>query len=215
MKDNTDRNASGAIIAVTMLIAIGYAVLRYHIFGGVPWKDFPFLILNKGISLGAFILFSFNFSRVLAKSKSRPVSDAWLNARKALGMSGFLFVLVHALMSFMLFSPAIFSKLFEANGSLTGVAGISMLAGILSFVVLWGYNLSFQTHMREDKAFMDFITSRKFLIWALLLGGVHLFFMGYSGWINPAGWHGGLPPISLVAFVFFVIGYLINLIARE
>jgi hypothetical protein len=39
--------------------------------------------------------------------------------------------------------------------------------------------------------------------------------MGYSGWINPAGWHGGLPPISLVAFVFFVIGYLINLIARE
>ncbi|MBW2566812.1 MAG: hypothetical protein JRE24_08020 [Deltaproteobacteria bacterium] len=215
MKDNTDRNASGAIIAVTMLIAIGYAVLRYHIFGGVPWKDFPFLILNKGISLGAFILITFNFSLGPAKSMGLPVSDAWLNARKTLGMSGFLFALVHALMSVMLFSPAMFSKLFEANGSLTGVAGISMLAGILSFVVLWGYNLSFQTHMREDKAFMDFITSRKFLIWALLLGGVHLFFMGYSGWINPAGWHGGLPPISLVAFVFFVIGYLINLIARE
>jgi hypothetical protein len=215
MKDNTDRNASGAIIAVTMLIAIGYAVLRYHIFGGVPWKDFPFLILNKGISLGAFILITFNFSLGPAKSMGLPVSDAWLNARKTLGMSGFLFVLVHVLMSVMLFSPAMFSKLFEANGSLTGVAGISMLAGILSFVVLWGYNLSFQTHMREDKAFMDFITSRKFLIWALLLGGVHLFFMGYSGWINPAGWHGGLPPISLVAFVFFAIGYLINLIARE
>lgn len=214
MKDN-DKNASGAIIAVTMLIAIGYAVLRYHIFGGVPWKDFPFFILNKGISLGAFALITFNFSLGPAKSIGLPISDAWLNARKTLGMTGFLFVLVHALMSFMLFSPAIFSKLFETNGSLTGVAGISMLAGILSFVVLWGYNLSFQTHMRDEKAFMDFITSRKFLIWALLLGGVHLFFMGYSGWINPAGWHGGLPPISLVAFVFFVIGYLINLFARE
>ncbi|NOR56335.1 MAG: hypothetical protein GQ531_09010 [Sulfurovum sp.] len=215
MKDNSYRNASVAIITVTMLISIGYAVLRYHIFGSVPWKDFPFFILNKGISLGAFVLVTFNFTLGPAKSLGLPISEAWLNARKALGMSGFLFALVHALMSFMLFSPAVFSKLFEENGSLTGVAGISMLAGILSFVVLWAFNLSFQTRMLEDKIFIGFITSRKFLIWALLLGGIHLFFMGYSGWINPAGWHGGLPPISLVAFAFFLVGYLINLFARE
>jgi hypothetical protein len=59
--------------------------------------------------------------------------------------------------------------------------------------------------LRDDKAFIDFITSRRFLIWALLLGGVHVLFMGYSGWLSPAGWHGGLPPISLVAFVVFVL----------
>jgi hypothetical protein len=53
------------------------------------------------------------------------------------------------------------------------------------------------------------------LIWALLLGGVHMLFMGYSGWLDPAGWHGGLPPISLVAFGFFAVGYLLNLFGRE
>jgi len=215
MNDTIERNPSGAIIAITMLIAIGYAVIRYHILGSVPWKDFPLFILNKGISLGAFILIMLNFSLGPARSIGLPISDAGLNARKTLGKSGFLFVLVHALMSLMLISPASFGKLYEQNGTLTGVAGISMLAGILSFVVLWGYNLSFQTHIREDKAFMEFITSRKFLLWAMLLGGVHLFFMGYSGWIKPADWHGGLPPISLVAFVFFIIGYLINLFGRE
>jgi hypothetical protein len=215
MNDTIDRNAAGGIIAVTMSLAIGYAVLRYHIVGDVPWKDFPFFILNKGLCLGAFILITFNFAFGPAKNLGLAVPQAWLNARKALGMSGFLFVLVHALMSFMLFSPAVFKKFFEANGTLTGIAGISMLAGVLGFVVLWGYNLSFQTHLREDKAFIGFITSRRFLIWAMLLGGIHLFFMGYAGWINPAGWHGGLPPISLIAFAFFVVGYLLNLFGRE
>ena len=36
-----------------------------------------------------------------------------------------------------------------------------------------------------------------------------------KGWLAPAGWHGGLPPISLVAFAFFAIGYVINLFGRE
>jgi len=215
MNEAKKQNAEAAIILTTMLFAIGYAVLRYHVFGEVPWKDLPFLILNKGLSLGAFMLISLNFALGPAKNLGLPVPSSWLNARKALGMSGFLFALMHVLISFMLFTPAIFGKFFEADGSLTGVGGISMLAGVLAFVVLWGYNLSFQTFLREDKVFIGFITSRKFLIWALLLGGIHLAFMGYSGWMNPSGWNGGLPPISLLAFVFFVVGYLLNFFGRE
>jgi len=215
MSNETNRNVAGRIIAVSMLLAIAYAVVRYHIAGGMPWKDFPFFILNKGLGLGAFVLLMLNFSLGPARNLGLPVSADWLNVRRALGMSGFLFVLVHAMMSFMLFSPAVFSKFFETDGTLTGVAGISMLAGVLGFVLLWGYNLSFQTHLREDKVFVGFITSRRFLIWALLLGGIHLFFMGYTGWLNPEDWHGGLPPISLVAFAFFLVGYLLNLFGRE
>lgn len=215
MNDSHSPNAATPIIAVTMSLAIGYAILRYHVLGDVPWKDLPFFILNKGLSLGAFILIGLNFALGPARNLGIPVSSSWLNARKALGMSGFLFVLIHALISFMLFSPAVFGKFFEEDGTLTGVAGISMLAGVLAFVVLWGFNLSFQTFLREDRAFIGFITSRKFLIWALMLGGIHMIFMGYSGWIDPAGWNGGLPPISLLAFAFFVVGYLLNLFGRE
>ena len=46
-------------------------------------------------------------------------------------------------------------------------------------------------------------------------GGAHLVFMGYKGWLNPSGWHGGMPPISLVAFAFFIVGYGANLLGRE
>ena len=210
-----NKNSAGSIILITLLAGVGYAVLRYHIAGPVPWKDFPMFILNKGLCLAGFILLTFNFTLGPLNSLGVPVSKGWLNSRKALGMTGFLLVLIHALMSFMLFSPAIYGKFFAANGSLTLLSGLAMLFGVLGFVFLWGYNLSFQTFLREDAKFIQFITSRKVLLFALVLGGLHLFFMGYEGWLNPAGWHGGLPPISLVAFAFFALGYLINLMGRE
>jgi drug/metabolite transporter (DMT)-like permease len=90
-----------------------------------------------------------------------------------------------------------------------------MLAGVLAFVVLWAYNLSFQTFLREDKAFISLITSRRFLLVAFVLGGAHLLFMGYAGWMKPGDWHGGLPPISLVAFVVFAMAYVVNLFGRK
>jgi len=40
-------------------------------------------------------------------------------------------------------------------------------------------------------------------------------FMGYEGWMKPRHWHGGLPPISLVAFAVFAMTYIVNLFGRE
>ena len=212
---DSNKNSAGRIIAVVILLSIGYAIVRYHLAGPVPWKDFPFFILNKGISLAAFILLTFNFGFGPLRNLGINVPASWLTARKALGMTGFLLALIHVLMSFMLFSPAVYAKFFAADGTLTLLAGLSMLGGVLSFVVLWAYNLSFQTFLREDKSFIQFITSRTFLIWAMLLGAAHLVFMGYQGWMNPAGWHGGIPPVSLVAIAFFVVGYIANLLGRK
>lgn len=208
-------NAAGRIIALVIFFSIGYAIVRYHVAGPVPWKDFPFFILNKGISLAAFILITCNFAFGPLSNLGVRVPAGWLNARKALGMTGFLLVLIHALMSFMLFSPNVYGRFFEPDGTLTLLAGLSMLGGVLAFVVLWGYNLSFQTHLREDKKFIQFITSRSFLLWAMILGGAHLVFMGYEGWLDPSGWHGGIPPVSLVAITVFVIGYAANLLGRK
>lgn len=181
------RNFAGKIIFWTLIFSIGYAILRYHIFGPVPWKDFPFFIMNKGVSLAAYILLAFNFSVGPLKNLGGNVSEGWLNARKAMGMSAFLLALIHAFVSFMIFNSSVYGQFFEANGTITLFAGISMFAGVLALVVLWVINLSFQTQMREDKAFIRFITSRKFLLAAFLLGALHLFFMGFKGWLNPSG----------------------------
>ena len=215
MKAENNKNAAASLITGVLLLAISYALLRYHVAGPVPWKDFPFFILNKGFSLAAFVLIACNFGFGPLRNLGVPVPDSWLAARKAVGMTGFLLVLIHALMSFLLFKPAVYAGFFAADGTLTLLAGLSMLAGVLAFVVLWAYNLSFQTFLREDKVFISFITSRRFLLVAFLLGGAHLLFMGYEGWLKPGGWHGGLPPISLVAFAIFAMAYVVNLFGRE
>jgi len=215
MSADSKPNAAGWLIATTLVFGLAYAVVRYHIAGAVPWKDLPFFILNKGISLSAFILLTLNFALGPLSNLGVQVPEGWLNARKALGMTGFLLVLIHVLVSFMLFTPAVYGKFFEADGTLTLLAGLSMLGGVLAFVVLWAYNLSFQTNLREDQAFIQFITSRGFMLFALILGGAHVIFMGYEGWLNPSGWHGSIPPVSLVAFAFFATGYVINLLGRE
>ena len=215
MSDDAKTNSAGSIITIVLIFGVAYAVLRYHIVGPVPWKDFPFFILNKGLSLSAFILLTCNFGFGPLNNLGVKVSEGWLNARKAMGMTGFLLVLIHVLISFMLFSPSVYGKFFEADGTLTLLAGLSMLGGVLAFVVLWAYNLSFQTFLREDQAFIRFITSRNFLLFAMIFAGAHLVFMGYEGWLNPSGWQGGIPPVSLVAFAFFATGYIVNLFGRK
>ena len=122
-------------------------------------KTCRFSQLNKGLVLAAYILLIFNFSFGPLSNLGVKVSEGFLNARKALGMTGFLLALIHVLMSFMIFNSAVYANFFDKNGTLTFIAGMSMLGGILSFVVLWGYNLSFQTQLREDKAFIQFITT--------------------------------------------------------
>ena len=215
MNNDDKKNSAASIITIVMVFGLAYAITRYHLVGPVPWKDFPMFILNKGISLSAFILLACNFGFGPLYNLGVPVPEGWLNARKSIGMTGFLLALIHALMSFMLFSPSVYGKFFVEDGTLTMLGGLSMLAGIIAFVILWGYNMSFQTFLREDKAFIQFITSRKFLIVAMLFGALHIIFMGYEGWLKPEGWHGGMPPVSLVAIVVFAVSYIANLFGRK
>jgi len=215
MNHEIKKNSAASIITVVIVFGLAYAITRYHLVGPVPWKDFPMFILNKGISLSAFILLACNFGFGPLNNLGIKIPEGWLNARKSIGMTGFLLALIHALMSFMLFSPSVYGKFFVEDGTLTMLGGLSMLAGIIAFVILWGYNMSFQTFLREDKAFIQFITSRKFLIVAMLFGALHIIFMGYEGWLKPEGWHGGMPPVSLVAIVIFAVSYIANLFGRK
>jgi hypothetical protein len=209
------KTQSWSFVFWTFLISIGYAVLRYHILGNVPWNQLPFFILNKGFGLSAFILLAFNFVFGPLKSLGVPIPNSWLRSRRIMGIVGFIQAFTHVFISFLLFNTNVYGKFFDQNGIMTLDAGLSMLGGVLAFIFLWIYNVSFSSNFRKDKDLISFITSRTVLLVAMFLAGSHIFFMGYTGWLNFSGWLGGLPPISLVAFVVFVVGYSINLFGRE
>jgi DMSO/TMAO reductase YedYZ heme-binding membrane subunit len=205
---------SSKVIIVIFLFSLLYSIVRYHIYGGVPWKEFPIFIMNKVVSLNGIILLIITFSITPLKNLGVKVPANWLKSRKALGMTGFIFVFIHMVMSFLLFSPAYYSKFFEDSGRMTLNSSLSMLFGVLAFIVLWFYNLSFYKQ-GKDKEITRIIKSRNFLLLVMPFTALHLFFMGYKGWGNPSGWHAGIPPISLVAFIFFTVGYLINILGRK
>ena len=206
---------SGGIIIITTVLSVSYAVLRYNIFGEVPWKDLPLFVLNKGLALSSLVLLTFNFSLSPLKNMGINISEKWLNSRKSTGIAGFLFAFIHIFMSISILNPKYYSVFFIDDETLSIQGGLSLLGGILSFVLLWVYNTSFSSSLREDKKIMALITSRRFLIYAFFFTGIHLFFIGYKGWGNFSGWQGGLPPISLISFTVFFIGFLINLIGRK
>jgi hypothetical protein len=213
-KIQKSRNPSWTIIFWALVISLSYAILRYHILGPVPWKDLPFFILNKGNALSAFILLTINFSLGPLQKLGLPIPNQWLKSRKMLGIMGFLQAFVHVIMSFILLRPSIYEKFFAPDETLTLFTGLSLIGGITAFIFLWIYNISFNMELRKDKDLISFITSRNVTLFAIFMAGTHLFFMGFEGWLKPEGWHGGLPPISLVGFVFFIIGFVINLLGR-
>ena len=210
-----NKNLSLSVIIIVFLLSVAYTILRYHIVGNTPWSQFPVYILNKGLALTGFILLGINFTLGPLNNIGNGIGEKWLSIRPSLGVSSFLLIFTHLLLSLVLLNPVNYQKFFLENGSFTTFAGLSLLSGVIAFIILWIYTISFQTFLREDKAFIKFITSRKVILMAMVFTAAHIFFMGYQGWLTPHNWPGGLPPITLISFVIFIITYIINLIGRK
>jgi len=206
---------STRIILITTVSSVAYAVLRYNIYGNVPWEDLPIFILNKGISLASLILLTLNFSLNPLKNMGVKVPVKLLDARKALGISGFAYAFAHLIMSLSILNPIYYSVFFNEEGTLTVRGGLCLLGGVAGFIVLWVYYKSFKPTLKMNHKIITMITSKKSIVYTLFFIGVHVFFLGYTGWVTVDAWPGGLPPISLISFIIFFIGFLINLIGRE
>jgi DMSO/TMAO reductase YedYZ heme-binding membrane subunit len=174
-----NKNLSLSVIIIVFLVSIAYTILRYHIVGNTPWNQFPVYILNKGLALTGFILLGINFSLGPLSNIGAGIDEKWLRIRPSLGISSFLFIFIHLFLSLILLNPANYQKFFLENGSFTTHGGLSMLGGVIAFLILWIYTVSFQTFLREDKVFIKFITSRKVILIAMIFTAAHIFFMGY------------------------------------
>ncbi len=215
MKEQASKKNYGLIITVTTTILfVGYAIIRYNVFGNIPWKDTPLFVLNKGISLASLVLITFNFCIGPVKHLGLYLSDEWLHSRKLIGIIGFLYALIHVLISFVLLNPNYFPVLFiEEEFSLKG--GISLLSGIVSFVLLGFYAINFIIRFKASKLITDIIYSKFFVLLIFLSVGIHIFYLASSGWTTTSTWLGNLPPISLISFVILCIGLFINIIWRK
>jgi hypothetical protein len=163
-------------------IALFYATLRYNVFKGVPWTDWPAYTVNKAIAVGSLLLIAAAVIRLTRHEAGSAILLAW----------GGMLALCHSLLSFALLSPIYFAKLFD-NGKLTASAGLSLTLGALLLAVMdlgarrarfWGLGLRHTT-----LALIAFGT------------GIHAALPSVSSWVEPTSWPGSLPPLTLISFL--------------
>ena len=190
--------------------SLGYAVLRYHIAGDVPWSHFPLFIVNKATSLAAvvFVAASYLVGKVIH----------WHDDDKALrlvvikfcGLIGFFMAGVHAFFSLCLLRPAYYGKYFLEDGRLNLAGEVAMFAGVVGLYFLTSPAVTTLPMMPKALGGWRWKRGQRAGYIALAFVAAHLVALGLEGWLNPSGWHAGLPPISLIAVVVALVPILVK-----
>jgi DMSO/TMAO reductase YedYZ heme-binding membrane subunit len=201
---------TGKWFAVVFGGSLAYAVIRYHLAGDVAWQHFPLFILNKATSLAAviFVASSYLIGKIIR----------WHDQDKALrlvvikfcGLMGFFLAAVHAFFSLCLLSPAYYGKYFDDDGRLNLQGETAMTVGVLALFFLLAPAVTTLPMMPRAIGGWRWKRNQRLGYVALALVVVHLVVLGVKGWLAPQGWHGGIPPVSLVAVVAALVPLLVK-----
>lgn len=209
------KNYALRIALFSFIIMYAYAILRYVVFGETPWVHLPHYILNKALSFTALVLISLSFSVKPFSKLIYKLADDNSLLLKNLGLYGFIMALAHMILSFIAFNFDVYSKFFNDTADLTNAGGLSLLAGALAFYVLWKLKISHKPKSKIKDISNNNLIKKLSRIGILILLGLHLIFMGLGSWFSPEIWPAGMPPISLIAFIFVFIALILNVLYNK
>lgn len=198
------------LATISTCIGLAYAVLRYHeaFFGSHPTAQLPLFLFNKALSVAALLMIATAVGARTLAGLFGKFGDSLQRDRRAIGMTGFGMAAAHSAMSFVLLTPGYFGKFYAAgSGKMNLVGELSTLAGIAALALLvWQARLPAADEQSPRK------TLRRLGLAVLALSAVHVAVMGWGGWMKPADWPGGLPPITLWSFGIALLGLLLAVV---
>ena len=163
-------------------VCFTYAWLRYVVLGGVSPVHTPTFLTNKVISAASVVfLLRAAFGHMRGDQEQ---TRRW--GMMALNSAG-----LHVLLSLSILSKAYYPGLFSGERmNLTGELAIG--AGALAACLFWLIGRSQKVELKKEV--LQALSS-------LVVGG-HLLALGSAGWLQVSSWPGGMPPISLLSFLF-------------
>ncbi len=166
------------------LFTTAYAVIRYAGFGHVSLIHVPVYIMNKSISMTA--VEALLMAAIGLMRSEKATVRFWSNICWQL-------VFVHVLLSLGILSKGYFASYFDGEKmSLTGE--VVLLMGVLAAYCFWRLRTP-----GEKPALRRALT-----LLACSFVAVHLFTMGFDGWLHVQKWNGGMPPITLLSFLLVI-----------
>ena len=117
---------------------------------------------------------------------------------------------MHAFFSLSLLSPAYYDKYFDDVGQLNLQGEIALSVGVLALFCLLAPAVTTLPMMPKAIGGVRWKRNQRLGYVALALVVVHLVVLGINGWLAPQEWHGGIPPVSLVAVVAALVPLLVK-----
>jgi len=187
-----------------------YAIIRYHIAGDVAWSHFPLFILNKATSLAAVIFVACSY--LIGKIIHWHDDDKSLRlvVIKFCGLIGFFMAAIHAFFSLSILTPAYFAKFFDAGGKLNIQGELGILVGVLGLFFLLSPAITTLPMMPKALGGQRWKRTQRLGYVSLIFVALHMIALGLKGWMAPAGWNAGLPPISLIAFLVILVPLIVK-----
>lgn len=188
------------VILVVAGLAVSYAVVRYHVFGGVDWSELPLFVSNKGISLASVLLFALAY----LANRWMPSDPAGRQRRRRLareaGLSGFWLMVLHVAVSLGILDARNYPVLFHAAGLTTaGIVCIVMgSAATLAFAVP---ALASNARLADRLPLATWRLGQQVGYVALAFTSAHVLAVGAHNFTAVERWPGALPPISLISFI--------------
>ena len=190
---------------MVFVLCMGYAIIRYHVFGGVDWIHLPLYTTNKAFALsGLFLLILSSFSTYLENSGKSWLRMIHMN-RGMLGFSSLVIINIHVLISLIIIRPSYFEKFFSPDGKMYLTGELSLLTGGVGLIMLWLTNryFSFNGPSRNTDPVRKYF--RQIISLSIVMTALHVAVMGYESWTEISDWHGHLPPITLISFLLTVL----------
>lgn len=133
----------------------------------------------------------------LSVLKKKTLSNYKLN-RRSLGMSGFMFALIHALSVLILFNENHYPK-FYSDHSINLIGWLAITVGILSIIIfLFPFLAVLKKSPHTNKIF-------KLGKIGLVASIFHPLLIGFSGWFSVGDWPMFMPPITMLAVMVGVV----------
>ena len=185
-----------------------YAYLRYILFKGVEIAHFPLYITNKIVSWSAIIFLALSYISGKLGTKNRfPDIAKWA------GLTGYVLVVMHIIISLTILNPAYFPKFFSGD-TMTFSAELSILTGVLAFLAFSIPAINSVTVIRLSLHPETWQIRQKIGYYGLLATAFHTVLMGYSSWFDVISWPGYLPPITLLSAIIALIPLFLKLLKK-
>lgn len=201
--------------AIYITIAVFVVFLLQHYFRrfGRPIETIYFAILFDSIALTGLTLLA-------ASYLTGPLARLWparclkyRDLRKQFGLIGLAFVVFHMFIALTLLTPAYYPKMFGESGKLSELGQISMLTGVLGFVILLVIAVTSLPSVAEKMTERGWLIVQRSGLIAVIVSVIHFIVFKWRGWFDPNHWNNGIPPGTLVVAVFILFVFLIRVIA--